>query len=143
MNQPQEYDLSRFITAHQRDYKTALSEIRNGHKTSHWMWYIFPQLKGLGRSSTSEYYGIQNLEEASAFLNDPYLGQNLIEISAELLELDTNNATAIFGKPDDMKLQSSMTLFNYASTDNAVFLSVLEKYYDGREDYLTLRRLGL
>ena len=139
----QNYDLSRFQAAQRTDYQTALAEIKKGRKTSHWMWYIFPQLKGLGRSQTSEYYGINNLDEAAAFLCDPCLGHNLREISAALLELNTNNPREIFGTTDELKLRSSMTLFSYACTDNAVFLSVLKKYYDGRKDVCTMNLLGL
>ena len=104
-------NLKRFTEAQYRDYEQALKEIKNGRKESHWMWYIFPQLKGLGRSYTSDFYGIENLDEAKAFLQDPYLGKNLQEIAAALLELDNDNATQIMGRPDDMKLKSSMTLF--------------------------------
>ena len=103
------YDLSRFETAHRKDYAKALREVKNGRKTSHWMWYIFPQIHGLGFSSTAQFYAIDSLEEAVAFLNDPYLGGNLIEISTALLALETNSATKVFGFPDDLKLKSSMT----------------------------------
>ena len=139
MNQ---YDLSRYVTAQQRDYQSALTEIKNGKKVSHWMWYIFPQLKGLGRSYTSDFYGIENLDEAKAFLQDPYLGKNLQEIAAALLELDNDNATQIMGRPDDMKLKSSMTLFACADPENAVFEKVLEKFYNGHKDRRTLKMLS-
>lgn len=137
------YDLSRFITAQQRDYSTALREIQGGRKRSHWMWYIFPQLKGLGMSYTAQLYGIEGLGEARAFLADPYLGANLREICAALLALDTNDATYVFGYPDDLKLRSSMTLFKLASDDDTVFGAVLEKFYSGREDSRTRELLGL
>ncbi len=136
-------DLSRFVNAHKQSYQTALEEIKNGYKYSHWMWYIFPQIHGLGRSSTSQYYAIQSLEEARAFLEDPYLGKNLLEISQALLNLDTNNATEVFGRPDDMKLRSSMTLFSLVADADPVFQKVLDKYFDGRKDGRTLRVLGL
>lgn len=131
-------DLSRFIQAHKESYNTALREIRNGRKDTHWMWYIFPQIHGLGRSSLSEYYAIQSLDEARAFLQDPYLGGNLTEISHALLALDEDNPTAVFGWPDDVKLRSCMTLFASISEDGSVFHQVLDKYYGGRMDTRTL-----
>ena len=116
-------NLKRFTEAQYRDYEQALKEIKNGRKESHWMWYIFPQLKGLGRSYTSDFYGIVDLDEAKAFLQDPYLGKHLQEISEALLNLDNDNATQIMGRPDDMKLKSSMTLFACADPENAVSVS--------------------
>lgn len=139
----QTYDLSRFEKAHRKNYARALREIKNGRKTTHWMWYIFPQIKGLGFSSTAQFYSIQSLDEAIAFLNDPYLGGNLKEISSALLELPTNNATQVFGFPDDLKLKSSMTLFKYASNGPSVFDKVLDKYYGGTIDVQTKNILGL
>lgn len=134
-------DLSRFIDAHCRNYSAALAEIRSGRKRSHWMWYIFPQLRELGKSETALYYGIRDLDEAVAYLNDPVLGQNLLEISGVLLTLESSNAREIFGWPDDMKLRSCMTLFHCASGGNPVFRRVLEKFYDGKPDGHTLRIL--
>jgi uncharacterized protein (DUF1810 family) len=101
-------DLKRFIKAQAQDFKIALAEIKKGKKRSHWMWYIFPQLKGLGFSETSKYYGIESLEEAKEFLNHSELGQNLVTITSELLKLDKTNATEIFGTPDyeTLKLNS-------------------------------------
>lgn len=131
------FNLQRFVTAHEQDYLIALSEIRRGRKESHWMWYIFPQVVGLGRSATAEYYAIGSLEEAAAFLAHPYLGENLLEICQALLRLDTDNATAVFGFPDDMKLRSSMTLFAHADDSCPVFHGVLEKFYGGQYDRLT------
>ena len=107
------------------------------------MWYIFPQIHGLGFSSTAQFYAISSLEEAIAFLNHPYLGRNLIEISTALLELETNNATKVFGFPDDLKLKSSMTLFKFASNGPCVFDEVLAKYYGGTIDQQTKQILGL
>lgn len=135
------YDLSRFTAAHQRDYTCALQEIRGGRKYSHWMWYIFPQLQGLGRSSTSEYYGIRGKEEAAAFLADPYLGGNLREICQVLLQLPECNPANIFGYTDAMKLRSSMTLFQCASREEPLFTQVLEKYFQGKPDCRTIRML--
>ena len=137
------YEISRFMKAHQTDYQRALTEIKNGKKVSHWMWYIFPQLKGLGCSFTSEYYGIQDLDEAKAYLADPILGRHLIEICNALLSLDTNDATEVMGRPDDRKLKSSMTLFDAATESSDVFRLVLEKYYNGKKDYRTLEMLGI
>jgi uncharacterized protein (DUF1810 family) len=107
------------------------------------MWYIFPQLKGLGRSPTSEFYGIASLEEAAAFLENPYLGGNLREICSALTALATSNAREVFGVPDDMKLKSSMTLFAHACSSNQIFLDVLEKYFQGQQDTQTLKLLNL
>lgn len=135
--------LTRFEEAHRCSYKTALTEIRNGRKETHWMWFIFPQIHGLGKSPTSQYYAIQNLDEARAFLNDSYLGGNLLEITNALLLLDEDNPTAIFGKPDDKKLRSSMTLFALVSEDDSVFRQVLNKYFEGKPDKRTLGILGI
>ena len=134
--------LERFVSAQARDYGTALAEIRSGHKRSHWMWYIFPQLQGLGMSSTAQYYGIRGIEEAKRFIAHPVLGRNLREISNALLALDTNDAAAVMGYPDDLKLRSSMTLF-LAASGNAVFQKVLDKFYSGKPDSKTLSILGL
>ena len=131
-------DLSRFMYAHENSYRTALGEIQNGKKMTHWMWYIFPQIHGIGRSSTSQYYAIQTIEEAKAFLLDPYLGGNLREISHTLLGLTENNPTTIFGKPDDRELKSCMTLFASISEDSSVFHQVLDKFFNGRMDERTL-----
>ena len=136
------YDLTRFIRAQERDFETALSEIKNGRKLTHWMWYVFPQVRGLGRSSTSEYYGIEDLGEARAYLRDETLSSNLRRICEELLRLDTNDAHEVFGSPDDMKLRSSMTLFLLASEGDPLFEGVLEKFFGGKKDPSTLRILG-
>ena len=134
--------LERFIEPQEQDYEQALKEIRNGRKVSHWIWYIFPQLRGLGKSYMSDYYGIRDLDEAKAFLQDPYLGKHLQKISEALLNLDNDNATQIMGRPDDMKLKSSMTLFACADQENAVFEKVLEKFYNGHKDGRTLKMLS-
>ena len=136
------YDVTRFIQAQQKDYQFALDEIKKGKKESHWIWYIFPQLRGLGKSYMSDYYGIRDLDEAKAFLQDPYLGKHLQKISEALLNLDNDNATQIMGRPDDMKLKSSMTLFACADPENAVFEKVLEKFYNGHKDGRTLKMLS-
>ena len=132
-------DLQRFKEAQRRDFDTALAEIKNGRKQSHWMWYIFPQIHGLGFSSMSAYYAIKDLEEAEDFLNDPYLGGNLRKISEALLELDTDHR--VFGSPDDLKLLSCMTLFEAAEGSGGVFTRVIEKYYKGRRDQKTVEIL--
>ena len=136
------HDLNRFIEAQRRDYPSALEEIRSGRKVGHWMWYIFPQLKGLGSSRFAEYYGIEDAKEAAAYLKDPYLGGNLREICAALLCIEGSSASEVMGWPDDLKLNSCMTLFANVCEDNRIFLEVLEKYYGGRQDSTTLRMLG-
>ena len=135
------YNLQRFIDAQKSVYPLALEEIRNGRKQSHWMWFIFPQIQGLGFSATSKLYAIKDLHEAEGFLKHPLLGDRLIEISNALLQLDGNNAHAIFGSPDDMKLQSCMTLFASVDNTNPVFNLVLQKFFKGLKDENTLRRL--
>ena len=137
-------NLERFYSAQKQDYARALAEIQNGYKESHWMWYIFPQIKGLGRSPMAKFYGIKDLDEAVAFLNDPYLGGNLREISAALLDQITDDAEDIFGEIDAMKLKSSMTLFHFAGEsreENHVFFRVLCKYFNGKLDQMTLKLL--
>lgn len=135
------YNLKRFVDAQLRDYETALSEIKSGRKRSHWMWYIFPQIQGLGFSATSRYYSIKNKEEAEAFLQHPVLGKRLIMICDALLSLPTNNAHSIFGSPDDVKLKSCATLFASLPNTNPVFEAVLQKFFDGKKDESTLRIL--
>lgn len=135
------YNLDRFIEAQKRDFQIALKEIENGQKESHWMWYIFPQLKELGYSSTAKYYGIDSLEEAVLYMQNEYLRDNLIRISSALLRLTTNDAYEIFGDPDYKKLQSCMTLF-YKATNNTIFKEVLDKYFTGNEDTKTLEILN-
>ena len=137
------YEISRFMKAHQSDYQRALSEIKNGKKVSHWMWYIFPQMKGIGHSSMSEYYGIRDLDEARAYLADPVLGKHLTEICEALLSLDTDDAAEVMGQPDDRKLKSSMTLFDAATESLDVFQMVLDKYYHGKKDCRTIKMLGI
>lgn len=136
-------DISRFTQAHKGSYDNALREIRNGRKESHWMWYIFPQIHGLGKSGISQYYAIQGIDEAKSFLKDSYLGGNLLEICRALLDLQEDNPRVVFGRPDDMKLKSCMTLFAYISEDGSVFHQVLDKYFDGKTDKRTLSILGV
>lgn len=137
------YNLTRFLQAQQQDYPLALAEIQSGKKINHWIWYIFPQLKGLGRSEMSEYYGIQDLDEAKAYLANPVLNDRLVQICRALLSLSTNDAAAVMGGPDDIKLKSSMTLFAAVADSPNIFEAVLEKYYHGKKDFRTLALLGL
>ncbi len=131
--------LDRFIEAQRRDYDLALSELRQGRKRSHWIWYIFPQLAGLGRSSTSVFYGIQGFDEARAYLSHPILGPRLEACAQALLDLDGEpDITDVMGYPDDLKLRSSMTLFAEIAGDDSVFAQVLARYYDGQKDPRTL-----
>lgn len=135
-------DLQRFIDAQERDYADALAEIKKGRKRTHWMWYIFPQIQGLGFSEMSKRYAIKDLDEAEAYINHPVLGQRLIEICSELLKLQSNGAHEIFGSPDDMKLRSSMTLFASLPDAYPVFKSVIDKFFNGEMDNATLQLLG-
>lgn len=134
-------DLDRFVNAQQFDYEIALAEINAGRKRSHWMWYIFPQIAGFGFSEMSRRYSIKDLQEVVDYLNHPVLGKRLFEISSVLLRLHCNDATEIFGNPDDMKLRSSMTLFASVPGADQVFEKILEKFFDGRKDEVTLSRL--
>jgi uncharacterized protein (DUF1810 family) len=133
--------LERFVTAQQSYYATALQEIQNGQKRSHWMWFIFPQIVGLGYSETAQYYAIQDLEEAKDFLKCDTLGKNLIEISEALLHVKSDDATKVMGWPDDMKLKSSMTLFALAKPECEVFQKVLDKFFHGERDRRTIEIL--
>lgn len=132
------HSLDKFINAQKADYENALFEIKNGRKQSHWMWYIFPQIKGLGFSETSKFFGINDLNEAEEFLKHPILGSRLVAICNELLKLKTSNANAVFGTPDDLKLRSSMTLFSLAKGADPIFQSVLDKFFNGTKDNKTL-----
>ncbi|MBB3058191.1 DUF1810 domain-containing protein [Mucilaginibacter gotjawali] len=137
-----EVTLNRFMDAQRTVYDTALAEIKNGRKRSHWMWYIFPQIQGLGFSQTSRFYAINNREEAVAYLNHSVLGERLINISNELLKLPTGNANSIFGSPDDLKLRSSMTLFAALPNTHPVFEAVLMKFFGGIGEGRTLELLN-
>ena len=135
------YDLERFKKAQTQDYGNALREIRNGRKKSHWMWYVFPQVRGLGHSSMADYYGISGIDEAKAYLADLVLGPRLAEISEALMELEEKDAAKIFGFPDVLKLRSCMTLFAAVSGENSVFQKVLDAYYQGEKDERTIALL--
>lgn len=133
------YDLERFIVAHERDYTKALEEIKNGRKETHWMWYIFPQIAGLGGlSETSRFYEIKDLGEAKAYMANEYLRNHLIEISGALLECECDNPVEILGFPDNLKLLSSMTLFDLVAPEVREFSKVLDKFFDGYRDERTI-----
>ena len=134
-----DFDLSRFVDAQAPVYAHALAELRRGRKESHWMWFVFPQLAGLGRSPTALFYAIGSLAEARAYLDHPILGPRIIECCETLLALEGRSAAEIFGYPDDLKLRSSMTLFSIADPALAVFHSVLDKYFIGMPDERTIQ----
>jgi uncharacterized protein (DUF1810 family) len=134
------YDLDRFVRAQAPDYARAVSELRDGKKRSHWMWYIFPQLEGLGHSPMSQRYSIKSIGEARAYLDHPVLGPRLRECAAVVRDIIGRSALEIFGSPDDMKLRSCATLFAAVSKDS-VFDQVLQKFFNGQHDEETLRRL--
>jgi uncharacterized protein (DUF1810 family) len=137
------FALSRFLTAQAESYETSLGELRAGQKRTHWIWYIFPQIDGLAFSSTSKYFSIKSLDEASAFLEHPVLGHRLQECAEAVLAVDGRSIREILGSPDDLKLKSCATLFACISPKESVFEQVLQKYYGGKRDDATLRLLGL
>lgn len=137
------HELNRFVPAQQEDYARALAEIRSGRKRSHWMWYIFPQLDGLGFSSMAKRYAIRSLDEARAFLAHPLLGPRLLECAEAVLAVEGRTAHDIFGSPDDLKLRSCATLFACVSPPGSAFDLLLQKYYAGERDGKTLRLLGM
>ena len=134
--------LERFVEAQERTYQVALSEVYNGKKRTHWMWYIFPQLRGLGRSSMAHIYGISGLEEAKAYLEHPWLSGRLYELCVALLHHKDKSAYEIFGDIDAMKLKSSMTLFALTSEDYTIFDQVLEQFFDGEMDEVTVKLIN-
>lgn len=134
-----ETTLQRFIDAQQEDYANALAEVKNGYKRSHWMWYIFPQIQGLGFSETSKYYAIRDVNEAEQYLKHPDLGSRLIQICNVLLELKSSDPYRVFGSPDDLKLKSSMTLFASLPQTDPIFQAVLDKFFHGAKDNKTLQ----
>ena len=135
-------DLDRFVDAQDGTYEQALGELRRGRKTGHWMWWIFPQVAGLGMSSTSQAYAVRDLAEATAYLQHDVLGPRLLECCRALLDLDGVSAERVLGTIDAVKLRSSMTLFAHADPDQPVFRDVLGTYYDGDEDERTVALLG-
>jgi len=136
------FDLSRFVHAQERIYASVLAELRSGQKRSHWMWFVFPQIHGLGHSQTAQHYAIKSIEEALQYLSHPILGTRLLECTEAVLAVEGRSASAIFGYPDDMKLKSSMSLFaSIAENPHSVFIRVLEKYFNGEPDERTLALL--
>ena len=133
--------LDRFIKAQEKSYQIALKEIKNGRKLSHWMWFIFPQIDGLGMSSISRKYSIKTQQEARDYFNHHILGSRLIEITNALMKIDQKSARSIFGYPDDLKLKSSMTLFKIISHDDKLFSDVLIKYFNGEVCKQTEKKL--
>jgi uncharacterized protein (DUF1810 family) len=135
------FDLDRYLSAQTSVYGEALAELRSGQKRSHWMWFVFPQIEGLGHSATSIRYAIKSLEEARAYLNHPVLGSRLRECAEAVCAVEGRTASDIFGFPDDLKLRSSMTLFAAVAEPKSVFIRVLEKYFQGKQDERTLQLL--
>jgi len=135
-------DLQRFVQAQMGTYEGALRELRGGRKTGHWIWFIFPQIAGLGRSDVSRYYAIASLAEARAYLAHPVLGSRLRECASALLSVPGRTAEQILGGIDALKVRSSMTLFHRAAPDEPLFSQVLDRFYGGLEDDLTVARLG-
>ncbi len=138
-NHDNTFDLNRFTDTQAGTYETALAELKNGQKSTHWMWYIFPQIDGLGRSTTARFYSIKSLEEARQYLKNPVLGARLLECAEVVLAIDGRTASEIFGYPDDLKLKSSMTLFASVATPGSVFVRVLDKYFFGEQDGRTIQ----
>ena len=135
------HDLKRFVDAQEPVYQEVLKELRAGKKRSHWIWFIFPQIAGLGSSPTAQRYAIASIDEALAYLGHPILGARLRECTAIVNRIEGRTASEIFGWPDDMKFRSCMTLFAQATTENQVFRDALEKYFSGEADQQTLRRI--
>ena len=138
-----EFNLNRFLDAQKDLYEIALNEIKTGKKFKHWMWFIFPQYKGLGYSSTSQKYAITCIEEASMYLNHPILGQRLIEITNAFINLENKSAYEILGDPDYLKMKSCMTLFSSIQAESVVFSEVINKYYSGSKCQRTISQIGL
>jgi uncharacterized protein (DUF1810 family) len=136
------FDLGRFLIAQKPVYDRVLSEIRSGRKRTHWMWFIFPQIDGLGSSTTARHYAIKSIEEAEAYLNHPLLGRRLRDCAEAVLSVEGRSASAILGDPDDLKLKSCATLFASVSSPGSVFDRILAKYYDGERDAMTMVLLG-
>lgn len=136
-------DLDRFVTAQEGDYERALAELRSGRKRTHWMWYVFPQIRGLGSSPTSQHFAIQGRDEAAAYLAHPVLGPRLVACAEALLGIEGRSAREILGSPDDLKLRSSATLFAEVAPPGSVFERLLARYFEGRPDPATLQLLGI
>ena len=136
------YDLQRFVDAQEPVYDAVISELTDGRKRSHWIWFVFPQLRGLGSSPTAVRYGISTREEAVAYLAHEVLGPRLRECTRLVAQIDGRSIEEIFGWPDYLKVRSSMTLFARSTEDSAEFLAVLEKFYDGEQDPVTVEALS-
>lgn len=137
-----QFDLDRFVVAQEVNYSDALAELRSGNKRSHWMWYVFPQIAGLGHSTMSARYGIHGEEEARAYLAHGTLGPRIIECAEAMLGVRNRSAREILGSPDDLKLRSCATLFAHVSPSGSVFHRILDQYYRGEPDPRTLEQLG-
>jgi uncharacterized protein (DUF1810 family) len=137
------YNLERFVSAQETVYENVLAELRKGRKQTHWMWFIFPQIEGLGHSPISKYYSVRNRHEAQQYLDHPILGTRLLECTKIILAVSGRSAVEIFGSPDDLKLKSSMTLFASLTDSDSVFRQALEKYFEGERDHKTLEILGI
>ena len=138
MNPDDPYDLNRFLSAQEGVYTRALAELKDGQKRTHWMWYIFPQIDGLGYSPTAKFYAIKSREEARQYLNHPVLGKRLLECTEAVLAGKGRSVSEIFGYPDDLKFKSSMTLFEKTAGPGSVFSSALDRYCHGERDTITL-----
>jgi uncharacterized protein (DUF1810 family) len=135
------FNLQRFVSAQEHVYPTVCAELQEGEKDSHWMWFIFPQIKGLGFSAANRFYAISSLEEATAYLRHPILGPRLVECTRLAVQIEGSSIRQIFGWPDYRKFHSSMTLFAHAAPENPLFRTALEKYFEGAEDPATIERL--
>ncbi len=135
------FDLTRFVVAQAPVYDTVVEELRDGRKRGHWMWFVFPQLRGLGHSATAVHYGISSLQEARAYLGHELLGPRLRECTQLVNQVQGRSISEIFGSPDDLKLRSSMTLFALATDDRQDFTALLDNYYRGQQDPMTLALL--
>lgn len=132
------FDLQRFVSAQECQYNDAISELKSGRKLTHWIWFVFPQLEGLGRSPTAQHYAIRSLAEARAYLDHPLLGARLKECTSAVLNVEGRTAHEIFGHPDDLKFHTCMTLFAAISGQESIFEKAIEKYYNGTSDQATL-----
>jgi len=143
VNTEDPYDLKRFLSAQEGVYETVLAELKGGQKRTHWMWFIFPQIEGLGYTPTSKYYAIKSLEETREYLHHQILEPRLLECSEAVLTVQNSSASDIFGYPDYLKLKSSMTLFSTVADPDSVFVRILDKYYDSERDARTLELLEM
>ncbi|MDJ0554390.1 MAG: DUF1810 domain-containing protein [Microcoleaceae cyanobacterium MO_207.B10] len=137
------FNLSRFISAQDKIYETVLRELKNAKKQSHWMWYIFPQIDGLAKSTTSKYYAIKSIEEAQQYLNHPVLGKRLLECAEIVFGIEGKSISEIFGYPDDLKFKSSMTMFFHVAKPDSIFARIIDKYFQGERDIQTLNILAM